>query len=200
MLNLSESITFSEEEENHIQTLFDTGLSGPDMWKKNDTQSKSLKHRISKFTEFNQGVRCVYCECVLRKGISHIEHFAPKEKHREFTFHPMNLFAACGCCNSTSIKGRNDTIRSNPKSTHYEDNDFSIVHPLLDNPEDHIKYKDEDRIYFDLDACSQKGLDTITFFEWNSYSARLDRAYVAASRHIPLDLNQLIKDISTYKP
>lgn len=200
MLNLSEAVTFSQEEENHIQGIYATGLSGPYMWKKNDEKTRAIKHKISVFTMQNQGVRCVYCESVLRNGIAPIEHLAPKEKHREFTFHPQNLFAACGCCNSPIIKGRKDTISSNPKFLEYENNEFSIVHPLFDNPDDHIKYLDADRIMFDLNACSQKGVDTIDFFNWKSYSAYVDRVHTAATRHLSIDVNQLIQEISTYKP
>ena len=200
MLNLSNTVTFSQEEENHIQAIYATGLSGPEMWKKNDEKTKAIKHKISEFTLSNQEGRCVYCESLLRKGESAIEHFAPKKAHREFTFHPMNLFSACGCCNSTSVKGEKDTITSNPVSLQYEDNDFSIVHPLLDNPDDHIKFIDADRTIFDLAVCTQKGLDTIAFFDWNSYTSRIDRVNKAATKHIPLDLIRLIQDISTYKP
>lgn len=199
MLNLHKNVTFSLSEYRHIQSIIAKGVSGPDMWKINNKKEKSIKHHISEFTIRNQKGRCVYCESILRKGDTAIEHFAPKEKNDNFTFHPKNLFSACGCCNAPVVKGRNDTISSNPKHPKYKKNNFSIVHPLFDNPDDHIKYKDADRTIFDLNACTQKGLDTINFFKWNTISAYLDRVNTANSRSIPIPINQLIQEISTYK-
>lgn len=199
MIKLYKAVTFSLQEFLHIQTIHAKRLPGPLMWVLNDKQTKSIKHHISEFTIRNQKGRCVYCECILRKGDTAIEHFAPKESHSEFTFHPKNLFSACGCCNSTSVKGRKDTISNNPKHPQYKKNTFNIVHPLFDNPDDHIKYKDVDRTLFDLNACTQKGRDTISFFGWNSHTAYMDRVSISKSRHVPIKINQLILEISTYK-
>lgn len=199
MLNLYKSVTFSYKEYLHIQSIQTKGLSGPIMWGINDKQAKSIKHHISEFTLKNQKGRCVYCECILRKGDTSIEHFAPKESHREFTFHPKNLFSACGCCNSSSVKGRKDTISSSPKFMQYQKNYFSIIHPLLDNPDDHIKYKDPNKTILDWNACTQKGQKTILFFDWLTYPAYLDRVTISKTRHIPLNINLLIQEISTYK-
>lgn len=135
MLNLSDTITFSQSESQHIQDIFDLRLTGPKMWEKNDNQTRSIKNKISKFSIENQGGRCVYCESILRTGNTSIEHFAPKESHPEFTFHPKNLFSACGCCNSPSVKGRKDTVITMPTVDQYENNEFCIVHPILDNPD-----------------------------------------------------------------
>lgn len=197
MLNIRKTVQFSLSEYRHIQFLHTQRFTGPDLWKAADSDTKSIKHHISTFTLKNQKCRCAYCESILRRGIA-IEHFAPKSIHSEFTFHPKNLFTACSCCNSRIVKGDKDTVIK-PKTSKYRKNHFSIVHPYLDNPDEHIFYVDDERRYFDKKRCTEKGLNTISFFEWDTYSALIDRSLVAESKKIPLDIYKLINEISTYK-
>lgn len=198
MINVRRTIQFTLGEYQHILSVHARGLTGPEMWRLGDTQTRALKHRISEYTIRNQKGRCVYCEMILRPGTA-IEHFAPKGLNPEFTFHPKNLFSACSCCNSSSVKGENPTLGI-PSTSKYKNNNFLIVHPYIDNPDDHLKYKDPEKTIFDLPNCSAKGRNTINFFNWNSISGYADRMVVSRSRGIPLPINQLIQEISTYKP
>lgn len=198
MLKLRKPVQFSKIEYDHLVDLMGKGLSGPDMWKKQDEMTLSIKNHICIWTLRHQNCRCAYCEKILSTGEVQIEHIVDKGKHREFTFHPRNLIVSCSSCNSSAIKGTKPVLVGN-KQNRYKSNQFKIVHPYFDNPDDHIKFQDEDRIYFDKARCSRKGLDTIDFFEWDSYSSLLTRTKVALTRHLNVEKTRLILEISTYK-
>lgn len=196
MLDLNNPIVYRVDETATINAVKSTGKSGPDMWA--DRSVYEIKHHISEHTLEEQGCQCAYCEALLEKGTTSIEHFVPKSRHREFTFEPLNLISACGRCNSTAVKGSKETIVGvfNPD---YASNTFKIVHPRLDNPNDHICFQDNQRTIFDKDHCTQLGLDTIEFFQWDNLDACLVRVQTAAVRDFPNVIKKLIAEISTYK-
>lgn len=196
MLDLNNPIVYSVDETATINAVKSTGKSGPDMWA--DRSVYEIKHHISEHTLEEQGCQCAYCEVLLEKGTTSIEHFVPKSRHREFTFEPLNLFSVCGRCNSTAIKGSKETINGvlNPN---YESNTFKIVHPRIDNPDTHIRFQNADRTMFDKERCTQLGLDTIEFFQWDNMEAFLGRVKAAAVRDFSFEIKKLIAEISTYK-
>ena len=196
MLKLSNPIVFTKAEQDVISTVKASGKSGPDMWK--DDVLKPIKNTISQHTLEEQGCRCAFCEALLVKGTTAIEHIAPKGKHPKFTFEPLNLVSACGRCNSTAIKGQKETI-IHPVNTDYSQNSFAIVHPRLDGLDVDIKFTDDTRIAFDKQNCSQKGLDTIAFFHWDDEDARLTRLLNANRANIPINIQQYAALVSTYK-
>ena len=135
---------------------------------------------------------------MLREGDAHIDHIVPKAVHGEFTFEPFNLVSSCGSCNSKVKKGERETINL-PSTSIYKNNSFLIVHPYFSNPDDHIKYKDADRIDFDKSRCSQEGKWTINLFKWETLPERNNRVSIARSRDLPIPALQDILRISTYK-
>lgn len=189
-------VSFTEEEQNLINKIYETGKSGPDMW--NESSLKAIRNKISRVTLTNQQCYCAFCEGRLEAGTTAIEHIVPKGKHREFTYEPKNLVSACGRCNSTRIKGGKETLIG-PLNPIYSLNRFKIVHPILDEPDEHIVFKDEDRIIFDLNNCSQLGKDTIKFFKLEEINATEKRAMSAFMRKQPSDMVKLVEEISTYK-
>lgn len=46
---------------------------------------------------------CAYCECVLRSGNKHIEHFIPQKKDPTLTFSWENLFGSCSNKNRCGV-------------------------------------------------------------------------------------------------
>lgn len=196
MIKIRKAIRFSLDEYSIIQGIHTLGLNGAKMWGR--PEAKNIKSRIGDHYIRKQRCRCVYCEALLEEGGWAIEHFAPKSKHEDFTFHPKNLFAACFVCNSTKIKGDKDTVNP-PKSSKYRKNSFKIIHPYFDNPEEHLFYLDRDRIVLDMPRCTQKGKDTIDFFHWQSQCSITKRILTAESRKLPIDINKLILEISIYK-
>lgn len=196
MLNLNNPVSFTADEQNHISNILKP--LGKEGWNKNDHKTKAIKHKISAYTLQNQQCRCAYCERLLERGGVQIEHIAPKDSNGNFCYEPYNLVSACGICNSITNKGANDTILP-PKSNNYISNEFKIVHPYIDDPDEHIKYKDPGRTVFDKATCSQKGLDTIDLFNWDTLNAYIARTTIASSRSIPVPIAQLILEISLYK-
>lgn len=106
--------------------------------------------------------------------------------------------SSCSVCNAIANKGSKDTILA-PKQGNYVNNNFTIVHPYLDDPDIHIKYQDPERILFDKALCTPKGLNTIDIFNWDTVNASTARTIIARSRNIPINIAQLILEISLYK-
>lgn len=196
MLNLSNPIVFTQDEQNIISAVMASGKSGSNMWK--EAALSPIKHRISLHTLKEQGCRCAFCESLLVQGTTAIEHIASKGKHPKFTFEPLNLVSACGRCNSSTIKGQKETIIQ-PENADYCQNSFLIVHPRLDGQDIDIKFTDETRIAFDKPNCTQKGLDTIAFFHWDDDDARYTRLLNANRANIPMNIQRYAASVSTYK-
>lgn len=205
MLNLTTPVSYSQDEINHIKNVFQekdakgNPLTGRQMWDKGDAATKGIKRHINQHCLEQQRCKCAYCETLLQKGENFIEHFAPKGLYRDYTFLPLNLTVSCGRCNSTSIKGERDTIKNKPAQKQYRNNDFTIVHPYLDNTDEHIVFDDDTRTTFDKDKCSEKGLATIDFFQWDAIDARLKRLNESPYRLTDEEVIEMIRTISTYK-
>ena len=168
------------------------------LWGLQDKMTNRIKHRISLRTLRNQDRRCAFYDAILLVGSTHIEHIVPKGLHGEYTFEPLNLVSSCASCNSPGKKGESETVRT-PLATRYCDNQFLIVHPYLDNPEDHIKYKDDQRIELDYAKCSQKGKATVDLFDWDNLWAQNNRVAIARTRDFDKATLKEILAISTYK-
>ena len=165
MLNLNEPVRYSAEE----QSFIDNHLKpqGKEGWNDSRNETKSIKNRISNHTIIAQGGRCAYCEKILAKGEVELDHIANKGLYGEFTYEPYNLVSSCTCCNSPCNKGQKDCVAAPVDRQVYVNNEFTIGHPYFDNPDDHLKYMDDEHIYFDMKNCSQKGRNTIDMFNWN---------------------------------
>ena len=197
MLKLIDPVRFSNEEQSYIDTTLKP--LGKDGWTDNGDKTNSIKHHISKHTIIAQRGRCAYCEAVLAKGDVEIEHIAPRKHYGMFTFEPYNLVSSCGCCNAPRNKGQNKTIADPVNAEEYDANSFIIVHPFFDDPDNHLKYVDEDSIIIDYDKCSKKGKKTVDMFHWNETWAVYKRAAIAYMRQFPIDVLKLAAEISTYK-
>lgn len=145
-----------------------------------------------------QTCRCAYCERILSKGDVYIDHVAPKAKHRRFTYEPLNLVVSCSSCNSSTLKGTKETIKG-AENPIYSSNNFKIVHPFLDDPDNHIFYQDSQRTILDMSKCTKKGKETIKMFEWNNLTAQQDRVNIVNSVILPETVAQRIADIATYR-
>lgn len=210
MLNLNKIVSYTQEQEEHVQHLLaklgktividgkTKTIDGPYLWGRGDTLTYSIKHRLSVHTLRFQGGRCAFCESLLREGDVPIEHIVPKSKHGEYSFTPLNIVTSCTSCNSTIKKGDKDTVYL-PLAGKYEDNQFKIVHPYLDDPDAHIKYKDSEKIELDTANCSPKGLWTIELFHWDTPLEFKHRVIVSKSRELDPPSLQEILLISTYK-
>jgi hypothetical protein len=71
-------------------------------------------------------------------------------------------------------KGQKPTITANHLD--YRLCTFSIVHPFLHNPDNEIRYKDMDRVYFDWNNCTDLGKRTIDLFKFKDLHMTTVRA------------------------
>jgi uncharacterized protein (TIGR02646 family) len=209
-LNPSKAVGFTATQQAHITSLMSKlnsakviggksiTIGGTYLWGLQDKMTNRIKHRISLRTLLNQDRRCAFCDAILLVGSTHIEHIVPKGLHGEYTFEPLNLVSSCASCNSPSKKGESETVKT-PLATRYCDNQFLIVHPYLDNPEDHIRYKDDLKIELDYANCSQKGQATIDLFDWDNLWEQNNRVAIARTRDFDKATLAEIIAISTYK-
>ncbi len=197
MLNLNNPIVYTDSERAIIDSVLSDKSKGGERW--NDHRTYDIKHKISESCLREQHCYCAFCECFLKKGDAPIEHISPKSVTPDFVFEPENLVVSCTSCNSPVIKGEKPTI-SGTVVSEYRNNSFAIVHPRLDNPDEHIVFIDSDRTVFDLNNCTTRGKFTIKFFDWDNLNAYRARVATAKIRPLPFDIEKMVNEISTYKP
>lgn len=143
-------------------------------WEYTSGYAGKFKRELTKKLETIQANRCAYCRVKLEGKYHHRDHIAPKELHPEYTFTPMNLVLSCYYCN-TECKGDTDTVIF--KCFEYKYNNFSIVHPYLDNPEEHLEFLGkENQILVSVVDDSPKGEKTIRMFRLDSADKSKRRA------------------------
>lgn len=204
MLNLNpkDKVQYTSEEELAIATLIahHGTKTGRELWAEKGPQDifVGLKEKIRRHCLTIQKVRCVYCETLLERGSSDIEHFAPKWRHIPFLYEPLNLTCSCPICNGVSKKGKRDTIDGTVVMP-YENNAFKYVHPFLDDVDKEIKYRGPFRILFDRERCSEKGNATIDMFNWDTTQCKMKRIANLFTRTTDSDRREMISEILRYK-
>ncbi|CDT01831.1 HNH endonuclease [Vibrio coralliirubri] len=171
---LSREILYSEEEQQWIDTLINSDLEPTRIWsgevnsigvrrKDRDSIIKKIKKELE---EIQEGY-CYYCGFkfnfrVGERGVKNIhrEHIAPKSLYKAFTFTSKNLVLACNICNGDDYKGDLNTISS--LDSDYDNCNFNIIHPYLDNKSDHLSLE-EDGTLANVNG-SQKGKNTREMF------------------------------------
>lgn len=111
-------------------------------------------------------IHCAYCGLRMKvTSNDEIEHFSPKAHARtpKWMFHPNNLLLACHLCNGPTKKGSKDVIAK--RNIQYEKCEFKIVHPRLDDPAEHYKYRDKNNLIFFKAKCSTKGKRSVKWFQ-----------------------------------
>lgn len=132
-------------------------------WKSRTNNVLIFKRRITEDMVVNQSRRCAYCGMRLLGEEHHRDHIAPVEHHQQFTFEVRNLVLACYFCNS-ECKWRTDTVANVAQD--YAQCVFTIVHPILDEPTEHLRYIGH-RLKVLVQAVdgSAKGQTTIDMFD-----------------------------------
>lgn len=134
-------IRYTKEQKRYLKSL--QPYSG-ELWEKDDQQLKSIKRFVRTQLEKIQKGYCAYCGLRYDEtSWSEIEHIAPKggaykKKYPQFMFTPLNLTLACPLCNGFTKKGNKDTIAA--LGAEYKQCQFNIVHPYLDDPDDHFEW------------------------------------------------------------
>ncbi len=134
-IHLTDPFTYSQE----TAALMPAPLDDTFNWDKNIPRTLlKLKEAIRAHLLSAQNHKCIYCN--LPFSIfheSHIDHFVPKSHRREFTFEAFNLVLACPPCNKYR-KRQQGTLSIYDQA--YRRCQFSIVHPIFEDPSAHIKY------------------------------------------------------------
>lgn len=129
MLNLNNCIRYSQKHQTHITKL---GVPKYEDWDSGKQVNKEIKKEIRKQLLTFQKDKCVYCRLKLGEtSRDEIEHIAPRHKYPQFEYTAKNLAMSCQHCNSSSKKGRKDTV--NTYNTNYNNCTFTIIHPYLDD-------------------------------------------------------------------
>jgi uncharacterized protein (TIGR02646 family) len=146
------------------------------MWENTGGRPRRFKDELTTDLLPKQSHRCAYCCNRLMGSQPHRDHVAPKglALHPEFTFEVRNLVLACYYCNSER-KRETDTIAV--KVPQYELCQFTIVHPILDNPDDHLQFVGHrGDILIQAVNGSAKGQTTIDLFDLASANQSKARA------------------------
>lgn len=139
---------------------------------------KDLKDRMNTHFDTHQNEKCCYCGLLYnRTGRGEIDHIAPKgvNLYPQFTFAGENLAKACQLCNSSTMKHTFDTVRT--LNNVYSSCDFKIVHPYLDNHDQHYRWNyGLLRVVISVNNNSNKAIESIKLFELDSEKRTRARA------------------------
>ena len=180
----------------------------PGGWDTNADEITEFKDKMKEKLLRNQNGRCAYCDLPLETRNPEIDHIAPKggpkqPQHPECSFLPLNLVYACHNCNSTSCKGKINTV-VDKSSSNYSEWVFSIVHPYLDDPLEYFQQNDNGQIC----VLPKKGIDgyhrkkaikTIEMFHLNDEGKLTEIAKQYISELRPHKIQEMIESISLYR-
>jgi 5-methylcytosine-specific restriction endonuclease McrA len=125
-----------------------------------------------------QSGKCGWCMLPVAadgRRTAHRDHIAPKAKHPEWTFLPINLVIACEYCNGFAVKGDIDTVEIAAKN--YTESVFHVIHPYLEDPSLHLSFLSEaDETKILIKSLSTKGTWTIESLKLDTPGATTERA------------------------
>jgi uncharacterized protein (TIGR02646 family) len=180
MADIKKGVIFSQEQNKLIKDIIKHENFSSNDWTKEGKKEplEALRAYIRKHYRTEQKAKCAYCkkEVSVRSASNcQVEHIAPKDKYKDYMFHPKNLCVACADCNE--IKWNHDTIKprksGNIKRYPSSSGAFLLVHPHFDEYTDHIDIF-RDRWYVDK---TKKGHFTIGLCKLNQRS--VDFGYFA---------------------
>ena len=152
----------------------------PEKWDKSRTNAiKGFRSEVMRHGMEVQDSRCAWCTLpvgAVGRRTAHRDHIAPKRKYQKWTFHAKNLVVVCEYCNGFSIKLDLDTV--DREGQDYDATVFWIVHPYLDQPEQHIGFLEQvgDEPGVVVEGLTTKGHWTIEKLQLKSSGLTLERA------------------------
>ncbi|HDM8144628.1 hypothetical protein AAFX19_26720 [Vibrio harveyi] len=180
-LNLTEEPQISDNITSYINKLKPHKAA---QWSYKSKDMNNFKDQLMEECKRIQKCRCVYCGLSFTHRLIDREHFVAKGEKRgkpEFMFNTKNLFASCAYCNRR-IKGQKSVLLNYDQD--YSKCEFNIIHPLLDNPNDYLSYKNDSKgRQVKIEAkpsLNNKGEETIKFFKLATVEMRkARRGYLA---------------------
>lgn len=122
-----------------------------------------------------QSNRCGWCALAIGvdgRRTAHRDHIAPKGKHPVWTFNPKNIVIACEYCNGFAVKGDIDTVSALEEN--YDDCEFYVVHPYLDDPDLHIEFAGSE-VGVLVRGLSEKGCWTVENLQLDTPGMTMER-------------------------
>ena len=175
------------------------GSSKKRVWYDGEKKSIQIKHNIVKRLLTISKFRCAYCCKRLTRSEKPLDHFLPNSEHTLLSFHPLNLIPSCGYCNSSLKKTFDPLVIKNYK---FSKSKFSIVHPIIDNVDSQIFYRNPEKTFLDIQNCSIEGLVTIELFKLHTLEMLEERINQhIINQHNPLSdetLITLVNECATY--
>lgn len=107
-----------------------------------------FKAEVKEYYWYQQLRRCCYCSIELAKAQNtyDAEHIIDKGVHPQFMFETSNLAAACKPCNNAKDQAWVLTSTNTPAAVPPNSEDYSILHPHLDEWYEHFDYDDFERV------------------------------------------------------
>jgi uncharacterized protein (TIGR02646 family) len=142
-------------EEQKLQTLTQQAKTiGSDFWCNHsgfEDWIKSFKENVKGEYYTSQLRRCAYCSHELQqhKATYDLDHIIDKDTYSKFMFDTRNLANTCKLCNGTKSNKNVLTATGLGKVTQelpWESNDYSILHPHIDEWDAYLKYDEFKRI------------------------------------------------------
>lgn len=137
-------------------------------WESKANAILTFKENFREWALRNQDGRCAFCRLPLgtvsTRRTPSLDHFAPKARYPQWVFEVLNLLAACYACNS-SLKNSTDPVLL--MGCIYEQSQFRVVHPYLDEVPEHISggFVEESLHPEPVTHLSDRGRSTIELFE-----------------------------------
>lgn len=149
--------------------------SGKSVWKKKYITDALLEMSNEK---------CSYCECKVNVGGSYmeVEHFHPKDQYKDEVVAWENLLPSCKRCNIS--KGTHDT-KAEP-----------IIHPVRDNPKDHLYMKNYRLYSYKQSEVGQKAIEVLSLNDRNKKKLLFKRCEIGTK--ILEDMEHLFQDVPEY--
>lgn len=188
MLNLHAYATVDKDVLDELQAVDDDAKKAE--WSRQTNSVKAFKKAVMDHGMAEQDSKCVWCESKLglkARRSAHRDHIAPKGDYGKWTFLPANIAVACEACNGFTVKSDLDTIAV--EAPNYEDCNFRVVHPYLDNPGEHIEFVQEEKKIV-MVGLSVKGRWTIENLQLDGTAATERRAFDRILEDLGLSAHQ----------
>lgn len=201
MINMTSSIIFNTTIQTYLNSLNNPSKIEHDSWSHYDNfnNMKAVKRTIKVQLLKLQNKRCAYCmQKIDTRSFfdGEREHFADKVTYPLFTFEEKNLLLSCITCNK-GLKKRYNTIIA-PHNVNYSLCNFNIVHPILDNVDDHICFQKHSVIKHK----TPKGLATIRLFSLHDHFLTEEREKEILLKEkqesLPFRIKKMIQKVKNY--
>ena len=147
-------------------------ITAKSFWNKNKFKLWT-EDKVKKFLHESQYGKCCYCERRRDlKGEPDVEHFRPKSKYWWLAYDWNNLLISCKKCNkkkSAQFPLQDESKRAVDENANLKAEIPILINPLMENPEDFIKYdipenNDEPLMIKSIGQCKRgdKTVDELT--------------------------------------